>query len=127
MTGLGRWLRQQIDVDEQVADLVDAVGPDLAEPPSGPTEEMMFLAPEQYVNLTGVLSGDRIRAEVAAKRRMLARHADCGTGTGYCDGAGHGLRLGDGTPACPDLLDVAASYDYRRGYRGEWRLFARPG
>ncbi|TDC33906.1 DUF6221 family protein [Micromonospora sp. KC213] len=82
---------------------------------------MTFMSAEQYLHAVGVRSGDRIRAEVHAKRRILDRHAECGTGQGYCDGGGHGRELDDGTPACPDVLDLAAAFDRRPGYRAEWR------
>ncbi|MFE7517259.1 DUF6221 family protein, partial [Streptomyces sp. NPDC057540] len=32
----------------------------------------------------------RVLAEVGAKRQTVERHAQCGTGVGYCDDAGHG-------------------------------------
>jgi hypothetical protein len=120
-TDLAQWLRQQLDTDEQAADMVDGLKLDLAEPPSANGQAMVFLSPERYVKAVGVLSGDRIRAEVNAKRRMLDRHADCGTGHGYCDGGGHSWEPDDGIPVCPDLLDLAATFDYRPGYRVEWR------
>jgi hypothetical protein len=121
VTDLVDWVRQQLDVDERAAQMVDDLHLDLAAPPSGEGRAMVFMSPEQYVNATGLLSGARVRAEVAAKRRLLDRHADCGAGRGYCDGAGYGGKLDDGTPACPDILDLAATLDYRPGYRAEWR------
>jgi hypothetical protein len=62
----------------------------------------------------------RVLAEVDAKRRILARHEQCGTGHGYCDDGGHGWRLDDGTPVCGDKLDLTRPYADRPGYRSEW-------
>jgi hypothetical protein len=101
--------------------MVDRLHLDLPEPPDANAQGMAFMSPEQYVKAVRVISGDRIRAEVDAKRRMLNRHALCGTGRGYCDEAVHGWVLDDGTPACPDKLDLAAPFHQRPGYRSEWR------
>jgi hypothetical protein len=63
----------------------------------------------------------RIRAECDAKRRIIERHRECGTGHGYCDDGGHGW--GDGLPlGCADLADLAAPYADHPAYRQEWRL-----
>lgn len=61
-------------------------------------------------------------ADVDIKRRILARHADCGLGHGYCDDGGKGWELDDGTPMCADKLDLAQSFAGREGWREEWRL-----
>ena len=61
-----QWLRQQLDIDEQAAEMVDGLRLDLPEPPAANEPGMVFMSPEQYVNATGVLSGDRIRAEINA-------------------------------------------------------------
>lgn len=120
-TDLLQWLRQQLDIDEQAAEMVDGLRLDLPEPPAANKPGMVFMSPEQYVNATGVLSGDRIRAEINAKRRILDRHAHCGTGRGYCDAGGHGRELDDGTPVCLDVLDLAATFKQRPGYRAaQW-------
>lgn len=120
MTGLVRWLRHQLDIDEQAADMVAGLRLGLAAPPPADTQPLAFLSPEQYVNLTGVLSADRIRAEVHAKRRILDRHAACGTGDGHCDGARHEGRHDEDLPACADLFDLAAPFAHRAGSRAHW-------
>ncbi|MFI7599410.1 DUF6221 family protein [Actinoplanes sp. NPDC049681] len=109
---LVQWLRQQLDNDERSAEIVDGLELGLPDAPEG--HGPMFMSPEQYVNALGLLSGERIRADVAGKRRILDRHAECGTGHGYCDSRHRN------TPACPDLLDVAATFAYRRSFRPEW-------
>jgi hypothetical protein len=111
---LALWLRRQLDVDERAAQMVDDLHLDLAEPPPADGRAMVFMSPEQYVNAAGVLSGDRIRAEVKAKRRILDRHAACGTDRGSCGGRANGS-------ACPDVVDLAAMFEHRPGYRAEWQ------
>jgi hypothetical protein len=60
----------------------------------------------------------RMRAECEAKRRIVARHASCGTGVGYCDDGGHGWSAD--MPGCADLSDLAAVYADHSDYRTEW-------
>ncbi|MFE6851842.1 DUF6221 family protein, partial [Streptomyces sp. NPDC057674] len=65
---------------------------------------------------TVLMSAWRMRTEIAAKRRALERHAECGTGIGRCDDGGHAT---EGTP-CADLTDLAAPYADHPDYREEW-------
>lgn len=115
------WLREQLEVDLQAAEMVRYLGLELPVPPAADGPTPVFMSPEQYVNATGVLSDHRIRANADAVLRIVDRHAHCGTGTGtgtgHCDGAARGRQPGDGTPGCPDLLDVAAMFAARPGYR----------
>jgi hypothetical protein len=60
----------------------------------------------------------RVLHEVEAKRRILARHAECGTGSGYCDDGGHDL----GSLGCSDLLDLAAPFAGEPGYKEDWAV-----
>ncbi|MEV5001958.1 DUF6221 family protein [Nocardioides sp. LML1-1-1.1] len=63
---------------------------------------------------------ERVRAECEAKRRIVNRHRNCGTGYGYCDDGGHGWDDEDG-PGCGDLADLASVYADRPGYDPAWR------
>jgi hypothetical protein len=72
----------------------------------------------------------RVLGEVAAKRRVLARHSAAPGGEElamppYC--AAHAYRHRDGTvtypvqlDACPDLRDLAAPYAWHPEYRAGW-------
>lgn len=60
----------------------------------------------------------RVLREVKAKRRILARHAECGTGSGYCDDGGHDL----GGLGCGDLRDLAAPFSGEPGYDERWAV-----
>ena len=64
------------------------------------------------------LSCARVRAEVRAKRQIVRLHADCDTGTGYCDHCGHGRAAGMG---CATLAYLAVPYAAHPDYRPEWR------
>jgi uncharacterized protein DUF6221 len=59
----------------------------------------------------------RVLREVEAKRHVLERHGECGTGAGYCDDGGHDL----GSLGCGDLLDLALPYADHPDYRDEWK------
>lgn len=63
----------------------------------------------------------RVLRDVEAKRRIVERHADCGSGGGYCDDGGHGW---DHLPGggCAELADLAVVYADHPDYREEWRL-----
>lgn len=64
----------------------------------------------------------RVLAEVAAKRRTLARHADCGEHFGYCGDGGHGFEFdNDGGHGCADLADLAAPDHEHPDYNPAWR------
>lgn len=64
----------------------------------------------------------RALRKLAVRRRILARHGNCGTGTGYCDDGGHGLEADDGTPSgCADLYDLAGIWDDHPDYDPEWK------
>jgi Family of unknown function (DUF6221) len=54
---------------------------------------------------------------VDARRRMLDRHAECGSGAGYCDDGGHAPLSWGG---CPDLGDLLAPYQDHPGYDPSW-------
>ena len=65
----------------------------------------------------------RVLAEVAAKRRTLARHAN--DGHGGCEGCGY--EYGDISPRydideCPELRDLAAPYADHPDYDPAWRV-----
>lgn len=62
----------------------------------------------------------RVLADVDAKRRTVDRHAQCGTGSGYCDDGGHGWDGGD-VLGCADLADLALPYADHADYREGWR------
>jgi hypothetical protein len=64
---------------------------------------------------------DRVLAECEAKRRIVERHKDCGTGYGYCDDGGHGWG-GDEGLGCADLADLASVYAAHPDYSEEWAL-----
>lgn len=46
----------------------------------------------------------------AADRRVLQRHAKCGSDGGYCDDGGHGRDGDDPSYGCADLEDLAVRY-----------------
>lgn len=54
---------------------------------------------------------------VEAQRRTLARHFDCGTGSGYCDDGDHAFDAGYG---CPDLVDLAAADREHPDFNSVW-------
>lgn len=66
----------------------------------------------------------RVLADVAAKRRILARHCTAGT-TRACDGCGwdrednHNVEDIDD---CPELRDLAAPYAEHPDYDPAWRV-----
>jgi hypothetical protein len=69
----------------------------------------------------------RVLADIAAKRRILARHSSFDFPADEDDGPGDYAW----TPSCdhchqpwpcPDLLDLAAPFADRRGFRPEWRI-----
>jgi hypothetical protein len=65
---------------------------------------------------------DRALREVAAKRRVLARHHD-DDGDG-CYGCGFGNdeeRMVKDVNDCPELRDMASIYADRPGYKEEWK------
>lgn len=64
------------------------------------------------------MSCARIRADVHAKRKVVRLHAECGTGTGCCDEAGHGGAAGIG---CTTLAYLALPYAGHRDYDEAWR------
>lgn len=62
----------------------------------------------------------RVLAECLAKRSIVHRHRNCGTGVGYCDDGGHGWD--DDDPGCGDLASLAAIYSDHGDYQQGWRL-----
>lgn len=50
-------------------------------------------------------------------RKITDRHAECGSGYGYCDDGGHGI---DGI-GCVTLLDIAAIWDDHPDYWPAWK------
>lgn len=74
---------------------------------------------------TVMMSAVRFDAELAAKRRTVARHADCGSDHGYCDadegwtGNGNAYLIEDGR--CADLCEAAALYESHPDYDPAWR------
>jgi hypothetical protein len=71
-----------------------------------------------YRGLLDAYDEDWILADIESKRRILARHAECGTGSGYCDDGGHDL----GSLGCSDLLDLAAPFSDEPGYKEDWAV-----
>lgn len=61
----------------------------------------------------------RVLAEVAAKRRILERHAQCGAGAGLCDHA-HRRPVSIESGRCGTLRDLAAPYAGRPGFKPAW-------
>lgn len=64
----------------------------------------------------------RVLREVAAKRRVLARHHAGSDGS--CDGCGYDQEQGpwiERLEDCPELRDMASVYADRPGYREEWK------
>lgn len=149
MDELITWLRAQLDEDERVARAAH-VGPWRTEPADsvyvqesavvhhpGPLPSWATtVVPPDSEGGAGIEPADaehvarwdpaRVQAEVEAKRRILARHEQCGTGHGYCDDGGHSWELDSGTPVCPDKLDLAHPYAGREGWREEWAPDTRP-
>lgn len=66
----------------------------------------------------------RVLTDIAAKRRTLERHRECGSGHGYCDapedytGPGNAYLVELGR--CADLCDAAAPYADRPDYNPDW-------
>lgn len=69
---------------------------------------------------SGKTHARRHMAECEAKRAIVALHAQCGTGHGYCDDGGHGWG-GDEGLGCADLAYMATPYADHADYRDEWR------
>lgn len=65
----------------------------------------------------------RTLREVAARRRTLERHEECGTGVGYCDDGGKGWEKA-GFFLCNDKMDLASIWSDHPDYRDEWRVSA---
>jgi hypothetical protein len=66
----------------------------------------------------------RVLADIAAKRRVLARHQP--SSLGGCEGCGWDDREGcyryEDEPACPELRDAAAPFADRPGYNPAWAV-----
>lgn len=117
MTDLVEFLRQRIAEDEHKARAAQDAGRD----GRGWFEEgaMTDAGFEDFdAALIASHSPARVVREVEAKRRIVERHAQCGTGSGYCDDGGHGI---DGV-GCPDLLDLAVPFSAEPGYKQEWAV-----
>jgi len=66
-----------------------------------------------------VVARSRLPADVAADRRGLERHRDCGTGHGFCDDGPHGNDRGQ---PCADFQDLALRYGMTwSGHSQVWR------
>lgn len=63
----------------------------------------------------------RVLREVAARRRTLERHRNCGHGVGYCDDGGHGWYDDARGALCNEKLDLAAAWSDHPDYREEWK------
>jgi hypothetical protein len=63
-----------------------------------------------------------VLADIESKRRIVGRHAECGTGIGYCDDAGRGIEADEnnGQRGCAELFDLALPYKDHPDYREEW-------
>lgn len=64
----------------------------------------------------GAPSPTCVPADCTARREIVARHANCGSGAGYRDEAGP-AREGGG---CAELADLATVYADHPNYRQEW-------
>lgn len=121
--GLIAFLHARLDADEQAADAVDSIHLDLPEPPAGRPGDQVFLSPEQYVAASGILTGDRIRADVAAKRSVLARYEHHAGRAREEREAGHSSRaienIREGLYAA--VLDLASVYASHPDYLDKWR------
>lgn len=64
-----------------------------------------------------------VLADVDAKKRIVERHKECGTGFGYCDEAGGAIEADENNEqrGCPDLFALALPYADHPDYREEWR------
>ncbi|MFC6017817.1 DUF6221 family protein [Plantactinospora solaniradicis] len=140
MSDLIPWICAQLDEDERVAlavrdqrwvyrrsydnaaDQTDhvliigdrAVGADFGDDPLRPTE----------AEHAALHDPARVLAEVAAKRRIIDRHQPIEIIDAlYCTHCGvlGGQRARDVNWPCPEILDAAAPYADREGYREEWR------
>lgn len=58
----------------------------------------------------------RVLADLAAKRRILARHARCANGEGCCSGRTVGREW------CDDMADLAAAYAEHPRFKPEWKI-----
>lgn len=74
--------------------------------------------PNDITNWSLIYDPERVLADIASKRAIVARHAECGTGYGYCDDGGHGI---DGV-GCAELFDLAAPFSAEPGYQQEWTV-----
>jgi hypothetical protein len=105
-------------MDRYAAELDRAAMMEIVNSESAAAELVAFVQArlEDDLRPARVRGNRRVLAEVQAKRRILERHAECGTGYGYCDDGGHGSPGG-----CADLKDAAAPYADHPDYRPEWR------
>ncbi|HEX3388839.1 MAG TPA: DUF6221 family protein [Streptosporangiaceae bacterium] len=63
----------------------------------------------------------RMRRDVEAGRRILARHRDCLGGSGYCGDGGHSWDYGAGCWEMADLLSRWSDHpDYQRKWTDGW-------
>jgi hypothetical protein len=114
MEDLIDWFKAALDDDERVAQ-------DAGE--TGPAGSELFVVDDDYRHNTVAIPVSRVLAEVAAKRRILERHAPdkerpspLGTLCRYCSPWDAQVPW-----PCPDLLDLALPYADRAGFREEWR------
>jgi hypothetical protein len=61
----------------------------------------------------------RVLADVAAKRRILERHRNCGDGFGWCGEGGHGIDWELGR--CHDLRDLAQIDETHPDFNPVWK------
>ena len=97
-------------VDEAMGSVRSDTGADVLDEPATPRAHIARHDPA------------RVLREIDAKRRILARHTNCGTGIGYCDDGGHAWDDEDGPRGCADLADLARPYSDHPQFREEWRL-----
>ncbi len=132
MSNIRDWLGAQLDYDEQIARAAAFRGStwEQGDDPhdrscvytdrggtvchrDGPTE----------AEAAHIAEHDPARAlrHVAAGRRILDRHAECGD-IGWCDDANKGWeeRRASGGPGCAEIADLASIYAHRDGYDPDW-------
>jgi len=149
------FLRDRLDVDEQVAreatasewrnaptssHYEDAAGPSEAVFASSPDTGLIVVARTgAHGDRAGMVNAEhiarwspaRVLAEVAAKRRIMARHRPLTAADdmvkpewyGSCDGCGPSWNDERHTPTmddCPELRDLASIYSDHPYYRREW-------
>ncbi len=129
MSNIRDWLAAQLDRDELIARAAaaqfagDRVGPAEAVDNSTVAHGGYGYLGDELANHIAEHDPARALRHVAAGRRILDRHAECGD-LGWCDDGNKGWeeRRAAGGPGCAEIADLASIYAHRDGYDPAWSL-----